>query len=480
MFLLLSFIRYANEILKSAPESFLSKKFKNIKMEMDDTYFKEIEKNFFLYQKNITDNEAKMAYAILSYYIGNTFYQNHDSDYIKAICTYILDMKIETDESITLALTLINPSIYNTITDIMINQKHINIFTLFDAVLLNSNYSSQNISQKLKTKYYNGGNNLFSNKDTLKTIYQKLQNLSSLEDKRVLDKLLLIMTKEDYKSRQNLAEILINIGKENAPTEQKKEKCLKIIDHFENIKKTYIKKNTKYINLNKHSITRLQNQVNKQSLDITLKAMFNLSIDAIRDGTIQDIYYEKIPSLDYNIIALYTIITNKYGHLYLKNDYQIIKAIPEVLIKNNISPYKLENYLNIFLNGEILSIVEKAYTHHLITPNILYNEIINLHNLNNLSLILDALNKYITSHKLYIFNHNYNFFNIASSLQKFLGDTSAAQTILSFCTINNKIIQEKIQKDFERVESQDIPLPEKLENCLTIIQRYSYDLTLKK
>lgn len=239
------------------------------------------------------------------------------------------------------------------------------------------------------------------------------------------------------------------------------------------------------------NIIRLKNYINlNYQEDKVLLLMFNSAINAFpskRWYTLEDNFFLHLPN-DIEKMVIYTILAYKIGNSFLSLEDIIINDIIETLIRNDVSPYKIDKYTKIFMNEELNNKVLYGYNNHLIKPRHIYKIVMDNYDLSVIDTkwdeLIDKIDKFIKEHEIKIFKGNYNFFNIYQSLMKlttlefFEENTSVLELIPLFNTIESDEIKMQIQKDFKMVEESDKSLVEKIEDCLVIAHHYAYDLPL--
>lgn len=233
------------------------------------------------------------------------------------------------------------------------------------------------------------------------------------------------------------------------------------------------------------NIMRLKNYINlNYQGDKILLIMFNSVMNTFPSNkwyALEDNFFLKLPS-DMEKMVIYTILAYKIGNSFLSLEDIIINDIIETLIRNDISPYKIDKYTKVFMNEELNDKVLYGYYHHLIKPRHIYKIVMDSYKLDDE--VLEKIDKFIKEHEIKIFKGNYNFFNIYQSLMKlttlefFEENISVLELIPLFNTIESDEIKMQIQKDFARVEENNKPLIEKIEDCLVIAHHYAYDLPL--
>lgn len=233
------------------------------------------------------------------------------------------------------------------------------------------------------------------------------------------------------------------------------------------------------------NIMRLKNYINlNYQGDKILLIMFNSVMNTFPSNkwyALEDNFFLKLPS-DMEKMVIYTILAYKIGNSFLSLEDIIINDIIETLIRNDISPYKIDKYTKVFMNQELNDKVLYGYYHHLIKPRHIYKIVMDSYKLDDE--VLEKIDKFIKEHEIKIFKGNYNFFNIYQSLMKlttlefFEENISVLELIPLFNTIESDEIKMQIQKDFARVEENNKPLIEKIEDCLVIAHHYAYDLPL--
>ncbi len=233
------------------------------------------------------------------------------------------------------------------------------------------------------------------------------------------------------------------------------------------------------------NLYKLKNHINKSNLDTKYEIpliMFNNIIDKYPSNTwtrIKSRFFQDLPHKNINILY-YTILSyelnNNFIYLppYIKND------LIDLIISLNPSPYKLKNYSTYLLQKDFVKQIKKAYTHYLIQPLTIFKLIIKNSN-KEISKIINIIEEYINTHKTYIFQNNYSFINIYTTLknlsEKFPSlNTNTLSIIPYFATIPNDNIKNQIQRDFKLIEQNDKSIPEKIPSFLTIIDTYSYEL----
>ncbi len=244
------------------------------------------------------------------------------------------------------------------------------------------------------------------------------------------------------------------------------------------------------------NLIKLQNYVNKNYTsvrkdDIKL-IMFNAVISAYPDQrwmSLEDSFFQNIPSEDIELTMIYTILSYKLGTLFTKCNSLIKTDLINALLIYRVNIYKIHKYAIFLLTGELLKLTEYAYTNHLIKPRHIYKIILDNFILDKVDEkkqeeILAIIKKFIQEHEIEIFNGNYYFFNIYQCLKRLMTidfypeDTSAIELIPLFNTIPDEKVKSQIVKDFAHIEASDKPLIEKIQDSITIAHHYGYELPL--
>ena len=211
------------------------------------------------------------------------------------------------------------------------------------------------------------------------------------------------------------------------------------------------------------NLIKLQNYVNKNYTpvrkdDIKL-IMFNAVISSYPDQkwmSLEDSFFQNIPSEDIELTIIYTILSYKLGTFFTKCNPLIKTDLINALLIYSVNIYK------IILDNFMLDKVDEKKQEE----------------------ILAIIKKFIQEHEIKIFNGNYYFFNIYQCLTKLMTidfypeDTSAIELIPLFNTIPDEKVKAQIVKDFAHIEESDKPLIEKIQDSITIAHHYGYELPL--
>lgn len=254
--------------------------------------------------------------------------------------------------------------------------------------------------------------------------------------------------------------------------------------------------NIKSFNNFTFNLIKLQNYVNKNYTpvrkdDIKL-IMFNAVISSYPDQkwmSLEDSFFQNIPSEDIELTIIYTILSYKLGTFFTKCNPLIKTDLINALLIYSVNIYKIHKYAIYLLSGELLKLTEYAYNNHLIKPRHIYKIILDnfiLDKMDEIKLdeIVEKVNSFIKEHEMKIFNGNYFFFNIYQCLKRLVTldfypeDTSAIELIPLFNTILNEDTKMQIQKEFQRIEESNKPLIEKIKDAITIAHHYGYELPI--
>ena len=221
--------------------------------------------------------------------------------------------------------------------------------------------------------------------------------------------------------------------------------------------------NIKSFNNFTFNLIKLQNYVNKNYTPVrkdNIKLiMFNAVISSYPDQkwmSLEDSFFQNIPSEDIELTIIYTILSYKLGTFFTKCN-PLIKTD----LINALSIYSVNIYKIILDNFMLDKVDEKKQEE-----------------------ILAIIKKFIQEHEIKIFNGNYYFFNIYQCLTKLMTidfypeDTSAIELIPLFNTIPDEKVKAQIVKDFAHIEESDKPLIEKIQDSITIAHHYGYELPL--
>ena len=249
--------------------------------------------------------------------------------------------------------------------------------------------------------------------------------------------------------------------------------------------------NIKSFNNFTFNLIKLQNYVNKNYTpvrkdDIKL-IMFNAVISSYPDQkwmSLEDSFFQNIPSEDIELTIIYTILSYKLGTFFTKCNPLIKTDLINALLIYSVNIHKIHKYAIYLLSGELLKLTEYAYNNHLIKPRHIYKIILDNFDEKKQEEILAIIKKFIQEHEIKIFNGNYYFFNIYQCLTKLMTidfypeDTSAIELIPLFNTIPDEKVKAQIVKDFAHIEESDKPLIEKIQDSITIAHHYGYELPL--
>lgn len=231
-------------------------------------------------------------------------------------------------------------------------------------------------------------------------------------------------------------------------------------------------------------IIRLKNKINQDNSQDTLilRTIFNSVISKYPDITwlnILDNFFLNIPSYSDKDIMIYTILSYKVSS-FSKLDSFFQKELIYSLITSNVTDFNLVKYTNILLKEDIISKVIMGYQKYLIKPHYIFKLIISNIYDKELTKLID---KFIKEHEVSLFRGNYNFFNIYHSLKNLINldyykeDISVLEIIPYFEEFDDST-KELIKKEFQRIEESDKTLMEKIEDSITLIARFSYELPM--
>lgn len=245
-----------------------------------------------------------------------------------------------------------------------------------------------------------------------------------------------------------------------------------------------------------YNLYKLKSYVNKyydkEHINEILVIMFNNAINNypnINWLNVKKDFFINLGKDDIEKTMIYTILVDKLGSKFMNIIDIAIDDIISTLLNYSISPYNLVNYTKVFISDKIYSITSYAYTNHLIKPRHIYRVILDnfkLDNNINYDDIIKLINSFVLEHKIKIFHGNYYFFNIYQCLKKLISlnyypyDTSSLELIPLFNTIEDEQIKRQIALDFAYIENSDLPLMDKIKECINISTHYGYDLPLAK
>lgn len=180
--------------------------------------------------------------------------------------------------------------------------------------------------------------------------------------------------------------------------------------------------NIKSFNNFTFNLIKLQNYVNKNYTpvrkdDIKL-IMFNAVISSYPDQkwmSLEDSFFQNIPSEDIELTIIYTILSYKLGTFFTKCNPLIKTDLINALLIYSVNIYKIHKYAIYLLSGELLKLTEYAYNNHLIKPRHIYKIILDNFMLDKVDEkkqeeILAIIKKFIQEHEIKIFNGNYYIF----------------------------------------------------------------------
>lgn len=141
--------------------------------------------------------------------------------------------------------------------------------------------------------------------------------------------------------------------------------------------------NIKSFNNFTFNLIKLQNYVNKNYTpvrkdDIKL-IMFNAVISSYPDQkwmSLEDSFFQNIPSEDIELTIIYTILSYKLGTFFTKCNPLIKTDLINALLIYSVNIYKIHKYAIYLLSGELLKLTEYAYNNHLIKPRHIYKIIL--------------------------------------------------------------------------------------------------------
>ena len=235
----------------------------------------------------------------------------------------------------------------------------------------------------------------------------------------------------------------------------------------------------------KNNLYRLKNYVNKNTsnIDETFLIVFNNYFNTnflVPDTFFENTFYES-PSW----IIIYTIITYQNSDFVTKH-YLFIDALCTNIITHKISYFHLKRITKFFLDESIQNIINKALKKKAISPSYIMNSILNSFSSDilqpNKNKIIKIITNYVDNFNYQLFNNNYDFFNIYNNLKELWNN----YLIFDLPNINLNILdnllkfeehpaKERIKQDFSNIEKKDTDISSKFLDCLTIINRYSYD-----
>lgn len=246
------------------------------------------------------------------------------------------------------------------------------------------------------------------------------------------------------------------------------------------------------------NLYRLKNYINSnipstKDNEITL-IMFNNIIDSFPNNNwlrIKDSFFDYLEYRTPNWIVTYTIIAYNIGPKYFLMHPLFIEDLSTTLTAYHIKPYLISKYANFFLKEPLASIINKALINKGILPKYIFRIVLENFNLENISNskekeIIKTIENFVNEYNFQIFNGNYSFFNIYHCLKKIWDNQvilelpdlnfSNIELVLKFNEFPNEQIKEEIQKHFAQIEQSESSIKKKVEDSLTIIANYSYDL----
>lgn len=246
------------------------------------------------------------------------------------------------------------------------------------------------------------------------------------------------------------------------------------------------------------NLYRLKNYINTniprtKNNEITL-IIFNNIIDKFPDNkwfNIKDTFFDHTEYRTPDWLVTYTIISYNFGQNYFWLHPLFIEDLSTTLTIYHIKPYLITKYAEFFLKDPLVTIINQAIINKGIMPKYIIRLTLENFNLENITSakeeeIIRAIKKFIDEYNFQIFNGNYNFFNIYHCLKKIWDNQVILELpdlnfpnidlLLKFNEFPNEETIKKIQNHFAQIEQRDCSIKKKVEDSLTIIANYSYDL----
>ena len=239
-----------------------------------------------------------------------------------------------------------------------------------------------------------------------------------------------------------------------------------------------------------NNLYHLKNYVNKskrENIDETYYFVFNYLIDIFPNvNWVSDTFFNDLDYQTPSWIIIYTVLTYN-SNTFINNHYLFKDALCNNIIKHKISYFQLKDIINFFLDESMQKIITSALENKYITPNYIINSILNSFPSsklnNNKNKILNITQNYINNFNYNMFNNNYDFFNIYNCLKDLWNNYLILELpntnikVLEYLPRFNELIsKERIKQDFLAIEKKDTSVSSKFQDCLTIINRYSYEL----
>ncbi len=240
-------------------------------------------------------------------------------------------------------------------------------------------------------------------------------------------------------------------------------------------------------------LLKLKNYINNHNDNKDLLSIiFNSIIDKYPDNVWKEIevdFFSNILFESINDIMIYTIISYQNGKKYFKQNKITMQSIVIALSKYKVSPFKYYKYTNLFLTSAINNLVKLGLNNKLINPQKLYSLIINECDIDEIKQdeyknLINELIDYIDAYHFSIFNQDYSFDNICDCL-KYCSETlnydideKIFKFIKKISKITNELTQNEILEKIKFIENNNSKnIKEKIDDIITIINYYKYELT---
>ncbi len=245
------------------------------------------------------------------------------------------------------------------------------------------------------------------------------------------------------------------------------------------------------------NLYKLKNKINKfppKDMDEIYLIIFNSIIDSFPNEVwfkIKNNFFTNLSNNDPDYIIIYTITAYNLGDEFNNVPPILLDYFCTYLTNLDISPYKLPKYADFLLNSPLTKIIKDAYDYKGISPEILFGLIIVSFDIGNLTnnqqtTIINSIRSAINEYQFQIFNGNYTFFNVYRSLKTIWDDQvildnptlpiEDLELLLRFDEIPDTELKIRIKQNFELIEKNATTITKKVEDSLTVIANFAYDL----
>ncbi len=245
------------------------------------------------------------------------------------------------------------------------------------------------------------------------------------------------------------------------------------------------------------NLYRLKNWVNKNSkedIDEITLIVFNNIIDHFPNEKWFSIKQNFMNSVDYqnpSWVVTYTIIAYNLGPSFVNSHPTFIEDLCTILTNYKISPQNLIKVARFFIKSELYETIITALSNKGIFPRYIFKLILENFDTTKLNReatekIYQIIKKFVEGFSYKIFDGNYSFFNIYRSLKKLWDEYiilelpdmnfSYIELLLQFDELPDESKKEKIRHDFATIENKNTSIAEKMQDSITVIAHYSYDL----